>query len=145
MMSLFLTALVGGILGGCRLLKTPQMTFLRLVPWLTLVSTLILMMSGRVTGWVRKPHCQARAPRILGLSRFTSGIRHGGRNAHPRHAGAIGMDEIHTINALKALLTTISNGVVMLFIVSHAVWWPETILMVVALSHWLPRHRSAVS
>ena len=58
-------ALVGG---GCTLLKTPQMTFLRLVPWLTLVSTLMLMMSGRVTGWVRKPHCQARAPRILDLA-----------------------------------------------------------------------------
>ena len=46
----------------------------------------------------------------------------------------LGMDEIHTMNALKALLTTVSNGVAMLlFIVSHAVYWPETILMIVAL------------
>ena len=45
----------------------------------------------------------------------------------------LGMDEIHTMNALMALLTTLSNGVAMLlFIVSHAVYWPETILMVVA-------------
>ncbi len=45
----------------------------------------------------------------------------------------LGMDEIHTMNALKALLTTVSNGVAMLlFIFSHAVYWPETILMVVA-------------
>ena len=35
--------------------------------------------------------------------------------------------------ALMALLTTISNGVaLLLFIVSDAVYWPETILMVVA-------------
>jgi hypothetical protein len=45
----------------------------------------------------------------------------------------LGMDEIHTMNALKALLTTVSNGVaLLLFIFSHAVYWPETILMVVA-------------
>ena len=44
---------MGGILGGCTLLKTPQMTFLRLVAWLILVSTLIFLMSRRVTGWVR--------------------------------------------------------------------------------------------
>jgi uncharacterized membrane protein YfcA len=68
MMPLLITALVGGILGGCTLLKTPQMTFLRLVPWLILLSTLIFMMGGRVTGWVTKPHYQARAPRILDLT-----------------------------------------------------------------------------
>src|SRR5215469_13217084 len=53
MMPLLITALLGGILGGCTLLRTPQTTFLRLVPWLILVSTLIFMMSGRVTRWVR--------------------------------------------------------------------------------------------
>ena len=42
------------------------------------------------------------------------------------------MDEIHAMNALKALLTTISNAVAMLlFIVAHAVYWPEAILMIV--------------
>ncbi len=45
----------------------------------------------------------------------------------------LGMDEIHEMNALKALLTTVSNGVAMvMFIFSHAVYWPQTILMVVA-------------
>ena len=52
-MPLLITARLDGILGGGTLLKTPQMTFLRLVPWLILVSTLIFMMSGRVTRWVR--------------------------------------------------------------------------------------------
>jgi uncharacterized membrane protein YfcA len=41
------------------------------------------------------------------------------------------MDQIHAMNALKALLTTVSNGVAMLlFVVAHAVYWPETILMI---------------
>ena len=45
----------------------------------------------------------------------------------------LGMDDIHSMNALKALLTTISNGVALvMFIFSHAVYWPEAILMIVA-------------
>jgi len=45
----------------------------------------------------------------------------------------LGMDEIHSMNALKALLTTVSNGVaIVLFVFSHAVRWPETVLMVAA-------------
>ena len=44
----------------------------------------------------------------------------------------LGMDEIHTMNALKALLTTVSNGVALvLFVLAHAVYWPETIVMAV--------------
>ncbi len=45
----------------------------------------------------------------------------------------LGMEHIHAMNALKAWLTTVSNGVAMiLFVFSHAVYWPETILMIVA-------------
>ncbi|HZD30509.1 MAG TPA: sulfite exporter TauE/SafE family protein [Candidatus Angelobacter sp.] len=139
---LTLTGIVGGILGSWTLLRTPQTTFMRLVPWLMLSATLIFALSGRVSGWVR--------------SRAGSGEQHEfstGRGVvfqlfiafYIGYFGAgagililamlalLGMDEIHTMNALKALLTTVSNGVAMLmFIVSHAVYWPETILMVVA-------------
>jgi uncharacterized membrane protein YfcA len=139
---LLVTGVVGGILGGWILLITPQSTFMRLVPWLILIATIIFAMSGRVTRWVRR--------------RTTSGEHHEFATGHGVvfqlfiafyigyfGAGAgililamlalLGMDEIHTMNALKALLTTVSNGVAMLlFIFSHAVYWPETILMVVA-------------
>ena len=143
MMSLLITALVGGILGGCTLLRTPQTTFLRLVPWLILVSTLIFgMMSGRVTRGVRS---RTASPEHLEFSTWRGVIFQLLVSFYIGYFGAgagililamlalLGMDEIHTMNALKALLTTISNGVAMLlFIVSHAVYWPETILMVVA-------------
>ena len=139
---LLITGVVGGILGGWILLITPQSTFMRLVPWLILIATIIFAMSGRVTRWVRR--------------RTTSGVHHEfatGRGVvfqlfiafYIGYFGAgagililamlalLGMDEIHTMNALKALLTTVSNGVAMLlFIFSHAVYWPETILMIVA-------------
>jgi len=36
------------------------------------------------------------------------------------------------MNALKAWLTTVSNGVAaVLFVFSHAVYWPQAILMIV--------------
>jgi len=142
MMPLVITALLGGILGGWTLLKTPQTTFLRLVPWLILASTLIFMMSGRVTRWVRSrtssgEHHEFSTWRGVFFQLFVSFyIGYFGAGAGIlilAMLALLGMDEIHTMNALKALLTTISNGVAMLlFILSHAVYWPETILMVVA-------------
>jgi uncharacterized membrane protein YfcA len=142
MMPLLISALVGGILGGCTLLQTPQMTFLRLVPWLILVSTLIFVMSGRVTRWVRSrtarhEHYEFSTWRGVVFQLFVSFyIGYFGAGAGILILAMLalwGMDDIHTMNALKALLTTISNGLAMLlFIVSHAVYWPETILMVVA-------------
>jgi uncharacterized membrane protein YfcA len=41
MMPLLITALLGGVLGGWTLLKTP-----RLVPWLILTATIIFMIAG---------------------------------------------------------------------------------------------------
>jgi len=142
MMPLLITALLGGILGGCTLLRTPQTTFLRLVPWLILSATLIFMMSGRVTRWVRgrsarHEHHEFSTGRAVVFQLFIAFyIGYFGAGAGIlilAMLALLGMDEIHTMNALKALLTTISNGMAMLlFIVSHAVYWPETILMVVA-------------
>ena len=44
----------------------------------------------------------------------------------------LGMDNIHAMNALKAWLTAVSNGVAMLLFIYHrAVYWPEAIVMVV--------------
>ena len=61
-MPLLVTGIVGGILGGWTLLITPQSTFMRLVPWLILIATIIFAMSGRVTRWVRQRTSQWRAP-----------------------------------------------------------------------------------
>src|SRR5271169_468552 len=141
-MPLLITGVVGGILGGWTLLKTPQTTFMRLVPWLILIATIIFTMSGRVTRWVRQrtssgEHHEFATGRGVVLQLFVGFyIGYFGAGAGIlilAMLALLGMDEIHTMNALKALLTTVSNGVAMLlFIFSHAVYWPETILMVVA-------------
>jgi uncharacterized protein len=141
-MPLLVTGVLGGILGAWTLLKTPQQTFLRLVPWLMLAATLIFTMSGRVTRWVRRrsargEHHEFATGRGVVFQLFIAFyIGYFGAGAGIlilAMLALLGMDEIHAMNALKALLTTVSNGVAMLlFIASHAVYWPETILMVVA-------------
>ena len=142
MMPLLVTGVVGGILGGWTLLKTSQTTFMRLVPWLILIATIIFTMSGRVTQWVRRrsasgEHHEFSTTRGVVFQLFIAFyIGYFGAGAGIlilAMLALLGMDEIHTMNALKALLTTVSNGVALvLFVVSHAVYWPETILMIVA-------------
>jgi uncharacterized protein len=139
-MPLLITGVVGGVLGGWTLLKTPQTTFMRLVPWLILIATIIFALSGRVTRWVRQrtsshEHHEFSARRGVPLQLFIAFyIGYFGAGAGIlilAMLALLGMDQIHTMNALKALLTTVSNGVALtLFIVSHAVYWPETILMI---------------
>jgi uncharacterized membrane protein YfcA len=139
MTPLIITAILGGILGGWVLLKTPQTIFMRLVPWLILAATIIFAMSGRVTRWVRQrtasgQHHEFSNVRAVSIQIFIAFyIGYFGAGAGIlilAMLALLGMDEIHTMNALKALLTTVSNGVAMvLFVVAHAVYWPETIVM----------------
>lgn len=142
MTPLLVTALVGGIAGAWTLLKTPETTFVRLVPWLILAATIIFTLSGRITRWVRRrsasgEHHEFNTGRGVVLQSFIAFyIGYFGAGAGIlilAMLALLGMEEIHSMNALKALLTTVSNGVAMvLFVFSHAVRWPETVLMVVA-------------
>ena len=44
----------------------------------------------------------------------------------------MGMEDIHVMNGLKTVLASCINGVaVIIFIIAHAVVWPETLLMIV--------------
>lgn len=140
---LLVTCVVGGILGAWTLLKTPESIFLWLVPWLILAATLIFMMSGRVTRWVRGrsasgAHHEFHTGRGVVLQLFISFyIGYFGAGAGIlilAMLALLGMEQIHEMNALKAVLTTIANGVAMvLFVLTpHAVYWPQAVLMVVA-------------
>src|SRR5271169_6741209 len=138
---LTVTGVIGGFLGAYVLLITPPATFMKLVPWLLLIATLIFTMSGRITRWVRQrtehgehhEFATGRGIFLQTLIAFYLGYFGAGAGILILAMLALlGMDHIHTMNALKAWLTTVSNGVAMLlFIGAHAVYWPETILMAV--------------
>lgn len=136
------TCVVGGVIGAWTLLKTPESIFVWLVPWLILAATLIFMMSGRLTRWLRRrgasgEHHEFNTGRGMVLQLFIACyIGYFGAGAGIlilAMLALLGMEEIHSMNALKAVLTTIANGVAMIiFVVTpHAVYWPQAILMVV--------------
>lgn len=141
---LLITGVVGGIFGAWVLLKTPQKTFLQLVPWLMLTATLIFTFSGRITRWVRRRTAEHHTTEFatgrgifiqIFIAFYIGYFGAGAGILILAMLALLGMDQIHTMNALKALLTTVSNGVAMLlFVLSHAVYWPETILMIVGSS-----------
>ena len=139
---LTVTGVIGGIAGAYVLLITPQATFMGLVPWLLLIATVIFVLSGRIARWVRErsahPHhghfATGRGVLLQLFIAFYIGYFGAGAGILILAMLALlGMDQIHTMNGLKAWLTAVSNGVAMvLFVVSHAVYWPQTILMIVA-------------
>ncbi len=113
-----------------------------LVPWLLLIATLIFMMSGRITRWVRQraehgEHHEFATGRGIFLQLFIAFyLGYFGAGAGIlilAMLALLGMDHIHTMNALKAWLTTVSNGVAtVLFVVTpHVVYWPQAILMII--------------
>jgi uncharacterized protein len=139
---LTVTGIIGGLLGAYVLLITPSKTFMILVPWLLLIATLIFMMSGRITRWVRqraergehREFATGRGIFLQLLIAFYLGYFGAGAGILILAMLALlGMDHIHTMNALKAWLTTVSNGVAMvLFAVTpHVVYWPQAVLMIV--------------
>lgn len=137
---LTLTGIVGGIAGAYVLLITPQMTFLHLVPWLLLAATLIFTLSGSITGWLGRRHSQPHAAFTsihgvvlqLALAFYLGYFGAGAGILMLAMLALLGMDNIHAMNALKAWLTAVSNGVAMLLFIYHrAVYWPEAVLMVV--------------
>lgn len=137
------TSIIGGILGALLLLHTPQETFVRLLPYLLLVATLIFTFSGMLTKMLhaRNIDSQAHLPllTIIGVSvaqfiiAIYGGYFGGGAGILMLATLAMmGMKNIHSMNALKALLGASINGIaVVIFIVAHAVIWPQAILIIV--------------
>jgi len=139
---LVMTGLAGGLLGAMTLLKTPQATFMRLVPYLLGGATVLFALSGKINAWVRVRTAQSGRRTPLGLA--------GGVLLELMIAGYIGffgagagiltlallaflgMESIHAMNGYKTLLVSTANGVAMItFIVARAVVWPQALLMVV--------------
>jgi hypothetical protein len=138
-----LAGLAGGTAGAIVLLKTPQLTFLHMVPWLLLGSASIFAVSGPVSRWLegRKNLAagQTRAPHRLPLFFATASvcfyIGYFGAGAGfliITVLSLFGFQNLHEINALKVVSTTLANGIaVVIFSVSGKVVWPYCLLAMV--------------
>ena len=144
---LIITGIIGGVLGARILLITPQATFLHLVPWMLLAATLLFVFSGRLTTWVRSRaglgvHSpDAKTPRLLLIPGLFLQLLIA---IYVGYFGAgvgilvlallafLGLENIHAMNGMKALLVSIVNGAALVtFIAAHIVLWPQAVLMLV--------------
>ena len=140
MVPLAVTSVIGGIAGAFLLLRTPAHTFLRVLPWLMLGATLLFVFGGRLargskSGLAHDASTTAIAvAAIFELVVAVYGGYFGGGVGIMNLAmlAALGMTDIHAMNALKVVLGGIINAMaVVTFTVAGAVAWKPGAIMIV--------------
>jgi len=143
LLPLLVTSVVGGWAGALLLLKTPQHTFLRLVPWLLLASTLLFAFGNSIRAVVGKTAAiddlrdtSWQAITIGSIAELLISIYGGYFGAGIGFMtlamlALMGMRDIHAMGALRTLLAVAINAAaVVTFIVAHAVLWPQCAMMI---------------
>lgn len=140
MVPLLVASLTGGLIGAYLLLKTPAHTFMRVLPWLTLGATLLFAFGKKLAGGRRSViEHQASGGALTGATLFQfcvgvyGGYFGGGMGiVMLAMLAALGMTDIHAMNALKSVMGSVINGIaVVTFILSRAVYWQHGIVMIV--------------
>lgn len=139
LLPLLVTGLAGGIMGAFLLLRTPAHTFMRVLPWLLLGATVLFIFGKKLAGSrVSSVGHDATAAAIVGASFFElvvavyGGYFGGGMGiVNLAMLAAVGMTDIHAMNALKSILGIAINGVAaFVFVVKGAISWPHAIVMI---------------
>jgi uncharacterized membrane protein YfcA len=139
MIPLLAASLVGGLLGALLLLKTPAHTFMRVLPWLTLGATLLFAFGKKLAGGRQSViEHEASTAALAGTTLFQFGVAvyggyFGGGMGIVMLAmlAALGMTDIHAMNALKSVMGFVINGIaVVTFIVAGAVYWKHGVIMI---------------
>ncbi len=138
MIPLIATSIVGGLLGALLLIKTPPNTFLRVLPWLLLAATLLFAFGKHLTGRISAgiSHESSNAA-VTGASIFEflvaiyGGYFGGGIGImNLAMLAAVGMTDMHAMNALKVVLGGVINGVAtFMFIATGAIAWKQGAVM----------------
>lgn len=134
-------SVIGGVVGALLLLETSEDTFVLLLPYLLLTATLLFTFGGAIAKKLRARFGASHEtswPLLLGVGILQLivaiyGGYFGGGIGFLMLAmlTLLGMENIHTMNALKNVLASCINGVAVLtFIFSGAVLWPQALVMV---------------
>jgi uncharacterized membrane protein YfcA len=136
---LLAASLTGGLIGALLLLKTPAHTFMRVLPWLTLGATLLFAFGRKLAGG-RKSIVEhdATGAALVGATLFQLAVAvyggyFGGGMGIVMLAmlAALGLTDIHAMNALKSVMGFVINGVaVVTFVVAGAVYWKHGSAMI---------------
>ncbi len=139
MIPLAVTSVIGGIVGAFLLLRTPAHTFLQILPWLMLGATLLFVFGGRLARGSKSglAHDASRSAiavaALFELVVAVYGGYFGGGVGIVNLAmlAALGMTDIHAMNALKVVLGGIINGIaVVTFTLAGAVAWKPGFIMI---------------
>jgi uncharacterized protein len=137
---LILASFAGGLIGAGLLLRTPQATFMRLIPFLFFAATLLFAFGRRLFKRTY-PSGEGKAswPAVAGVALVQLPISiYGGF-----FGGGMGilmlallnllpLADIHAMNGIKTLMVSATNAVAIItFVVAGIVVWPEAILMLV--------------
>ncbi len=150
---LTIASILGGIVGALLLLHTPARTFMRVLPWLMLAATLLFIFGRQL---VRPRQSEVVHDATVAALTIATGFQflvaiYGGYFGGGMGIvilamlTAFGMADMHQMNALKIVLSTATNGVaVAIFVASHAVFWPQALVMIVgaALGGFFGAHYS---
>ncbi|MHB1936173.1 MAG: sulfite exporter TauE/SafE family protein [Acidobacteriaceae bacterium] len=145
--ALLTAAFVGGLIGARLLLATRQQTFLRMVPWLLLIATLLFalgpVLQQRMFQGAHPAHATGLRPlaRILlpigifAISLYVGFFGAGAGLLIMATLSIAGIDSVHEINALKTIVTSTSNTIAAAtFIFYGAVFWRYGAAMMIAAS-----------
>ena len=136
-------SVIGGIAGAIVLLRTGQSTFMRMVPWLLLVASLLFWFSGPLSKMLmsrsqhpgHKSEHVARVPLFFTLIFITFYIGYFGAGAGfliMATLALFGLEDIVEMNALKVVGAGVSNCMaVITFIAERAVIWHYCLLSMV--------------
>jgi len=140
---LLVTSVFGGWVGALLLLKTPQHTFLRLVPWLLLGGTLLFAFGNSIRSIAGKTAVIDDLQDISWQAILVSSIAELLVAVYGGYFGAgigfvtlamlamMGMHDIHAMGAIRTLLAVAINAAaVVTFIVAGAVLWPQCAVMI---------------
>ncbi len=140
MIPLIATSVVGGLAGAMLMIRTPAQTFLRVLPWMLLGATLLFIFGKHLTKRIGADISRDSSnSAVVGASIFElvvavyGGYFGGGVGIiNLAMLAALGMTDIHEMNALKVILGGVINGVAAFtFVVSGAIVWPQALVMTI--------------
>ncbi len=131
-------SLVGSVAGAVLVVRTPADLFMRLVPWLMLAATVLFALGPRLSRGTAGRGALENSTRKIALAALFELVAavYGGYFSGGigililAILGAMGMSDIHEMNALKIVLTTLINGVaVVTFIAAGTVFWLQALVV----------------
>ncbi len=146
-------SILGGVAGAVTLLKTRQLTFLHLIPWLMLSGSIIFWASGPISRWLRtraraNPNHDPNRPlplawiflSIIPVCFYIGYFGAGGGFLLMTILALFGVEEMHVLNSLKVLAACLSNFcAIVTFVLSGRILWHFCLISMVfaAAGGWI--------